>query len=293
MRERVAVLRDRVPCLVEVVVARRIAHRKAGVRAARDVADRADHPCGQHDGTRDRWQLVDDLLDGDDRSRRRPAPLPSARRACPRSARCRARSARWAWMMPTSGFMRRHGRQHLARERALDRLDRAGVLRQVGADVAAQDRRTAARRRRPRNGWPCRRGCAPRSPAGAASRSRRRRGTGAANRRRGCRPTRTSACATQPVPISWSYTMSGVMRTRCRSRRPWRMISCAGGVGDEVGEALERQRVAVVHVLGDGLDADAVVTHRGYHGGIWASTLIQTVLASVYSRIASKPISRP
>ena len=29
------------------------------------------------------------------------------------------------------------------------------------------------------------------------------------------------------------------------------MISCAGGVRDEVGEALERQRVAVVHVLGN------------------------------------------
>ena len=33
--------------------------------------------------------------------------------------------------------------------------------------------------------------------------------------------------------------------------------------------------------------------HRGYHAGICASTLTQTLLTWVYSRIASKPISRP
>ncbi len=33
--------------------------------------------------------------------------------------------------------------------------------------------------------------------------------------------------------------------------------------------------------------------HRGYHGGICASTLTQTDFTWVYSCIASKPISRP
>src|SRR5215469_11813776 len=33
------------------------------------------------------------------------------------------------------------------------------------------------------------------------------------------------------MPISWSYTRSGVMRIRCRLRRCWRMISCAAANG--------------------------------------------------------------
>ncbi len=65
----------------------------------------------------------------------------------------------------------------------------------------------------------------------------------------------------------------------------------SGRMRNEVGEAFERQRVAVVHVLGDGRFQRG--DHRAYHGGIWASTLIQMLLASVYSRIASNPISRP
>ena len=107
----------------------------------------------------------------------------------------------------------------------------------------------------------------------------------------------------QPAPISWSYTMSGVIRTSVRSLPALADDLVPGGVGDQVGEALERDRVAVVDELGDRVVAQSSSTdrsaarpfarHLGYHGGSCASTLIQTLLASVYSRIASKPISRP
>ena len=86
------------------------------------------------------------------------------------------------------------------------------------------------------------------------------------------------------------------MRTSVRSAPALPDDLVAGGVRDEVGEALEGDRVTVVDELGDGLAQRhdlRPLRHRGYQTGSCASTLIQTLLASVYSRIASKPISRP
>src|SRR5215211_6241507 len=48
LRERLAVTRDGVPLLVEVVVPRRVADGEAGVGAVGHVAHGLDHPRGQH-----------------------------------------------------------------------------------------------------------------------------------------------------------------------------------------------------------------------------------------------------
>ena len=60
-----------VPRLVELVVALAVAHGEARVGAAGHLAHRVDDPRRQHDRARQRRQLVDDLLDGDDRALRR------------------------------------------------------------------------------------------------------------------------------------------------------------------------------------------------------------------------------
>ena len=80
-----------------------------------------------------------------------------------------------------------------------------------------------------------------------------------ASRKRWSEPTpglppheNTSAFA-QPAPISWSNTRSGVMRTSVRSRRPWRISSCAAANGIRCGEALHGHDVPVADQLGDRL----------------------------------------
>ena len=52
------------------------------------------------------------------------------------------------------------------------------------------------------------------------------------------------------------------MRTSVRSRRPWRIELVSGRVRDQVGEALERDDVAVVDELGDRLGERDDLGHR-------------------------------
>ena len=83
----------------------------------------------------------------------------------PSSITLPARSAFSAWMIATSGRMRRHGGELLAGERTGDVLDARIDLRQVDADDSRGTPRRAAPPRPPRRHWPWRRGNAPRSRA--------------------------------------------------------------------------------------------------------------------------------
>ena len=100
--ELLAVLGDRVPVLVGGVVAVVVVLRVGRLGAAGHVRDAGHDPARQDDGVRLRLELVDDLLDRDERRAWRRARSPSARRPGPRAGRCRCRSACWAWMIPTS-----------------------------------------------------------------------------------------------------------------------------------------------------------------------------------------------
>ena len=147
--EPVPVPADRIPGLVEVVVAGGVAQRVRGMRSAGRRGHVADHPGGQHDRPRLGRQLLHDLLDGDDRPPGaehgfllHPGDPPQLDVPGP---------------VGTLGVddrhvrvQRGHGGQPLAGERAGDRPDgglpiEARQAFQAGAAVAAQDRERHSR----------------------------------------------------------------------------------------------------------------------------------------------------
>ena len=148
------------------------------------------------------------------------------------------------------GADRRHGRQPLAGERAVDERDRRRRARQVGAGVAAQHRERQPRRARRRRRSPCR--------------------------------VRVLVDLERPRPAVLDRVAQAVQRADARVAAPGedhlrraahadhlvvddvgrhadeRQVAAAladdlvaGGERDQVREALERDRVAVVHVFGD------------------------------------------
>ena len=206
--ESLPVAADRVPGHVEVVVPGRVAQRVGGVRRRRALPLRSPRPRRAA-----RWppaggQLVHDLLHGDDRPLRaehrlllHPGDSPQLDVPGPvGTLRVDDRHV---------GVQRGYRGQPLAGERAGDRPDsglavQAGQALQAGAAVAAQDRERQARRRRPRTGWPCPRGCVPPAASGpgqpfsTASRNRCSEPTP------GLPPQEKISLLAQPAPMSWS-----------------------------------------------------------------------------------------
>src|SRR5690625_4183518 len=100
------------------------------------VADVRERPGGQHYLAGDRWQLVDDLLDGDHRALGREYGLLLDTGDAPHAHVSGAVGAlgmddRHVWVEG------RHGGELLTGERAGDRLDRGGLLDQIRSPVAA------------------------------------------------------------------------------------------------------------------------------------------------------------
>ena len=198
-RKRVAFARDRVPFLVEGVVARVIALRIRREGAARHLDDMADGPVRQHHRVEAAVgrQLVDDLLDRHHRA------LGGQHRFLLHAEH--ALDHHIAGLVGALGMDHRHvrpvrrdRRQLLAGERAGHALDLGIHLRQVAADIAAENSAGQARRAR----------LVGIGHGGvrmlldlqlvAASRSRPRRGSDAASRRPDCRPRKKPACRRSP-----------------------------------------------------------------------------------------------
>ena len=286
-----AIDRDCIPRPVERVVARGVPLRKTRMCAARNLAHRTNDPRRQDHSARYRLELVDDFLDRDDRTPGREhcfflhaEQSPHLHVAVPVAALCVDDAHIWV----ECG----HGGERFARERAFDRRDRLGVLRKVGAHVTAQHAEWQAcspggiarghasvtvlfdlQRVRP-TVLDCVAETLQRTDAGIAapreSETRRTAGTDQlVVHHVGCHPNEVEVASTLTDDLVTS------------------------GVRNQVREPFHRHRVAVVHYFRDRLGEAAHLAHRGYQGGSCASTLIQMLFASVYSRIASKPISRP
>ena len=135
-----------------------------------------------------------------------------------------SRSACWAWMIPTSGLMAGTAvssspvNGHEIAEMVL-----VWSARLVPTYPRSTPKGSPAAPTRHRSA----------SPAWECSSNSRGRGYwfSTASRIRcndptpGLPPQEKISLPTQPAPMSWSYTISGVIRTRVKSRRPWRMIS--------------------------------------------------------------------
>ncbi len=145
--KRLAVARDRVPVLVELVRSWIVAVGVRRLGAAGGFAYGADHPGRDHAGVGTGLQLVDDLLDRDDR-------VPGREHGF----LLYANDALDQHIAVPVGFLgmhdrhirpdRRHRREFLAGERAVDELDLVVHLGQVRADIAAQDRQRQPSRAR-------------------------------------------------------------------------------------------------------------------------------------------------
>ena len=262
-RERVAVAADGVPGRVEVVRPRGVAERVRRVRASGHLADRADCParqttapgCGGSSSTISSTVTIE----------RAEASIVSFwTPMMPQSWTLPCRSARCAWMIPTSG--RSAGTAAaLAGERAPDRPDRACARREVGAAVAAQHAERQARRHRPPTRPAIPAWSAPRCRAAAASRARRRRGSDAASRRRGCRPTRRQACArAHPDQLVVDQVRRHANERQLASRLADQLVPRSER--DQVREALERDRVAVADERSDGLGEGRDLGHQPLPG---------------------------
>ena len=138
-QETIAFARDRIPALVEAVVARVMIVHVRRIRAARALRDGTHDPVRQHDAIHGGRQFVDDFLDRDDQGAGSERGL--ALGADDAVHRHVAAPVRALCMQDRDvGIERGHRRQSLARERALDAADARIDGRQVGAEVAAQRR---------------------------------------------------------------------------------------------------------------------------------------------------------
>ena len=132
-----------------------------------------------------------------------PARPPSARRRCPRPARCLSRSAFCAWMKVTSGRIAGTAASTSPVNGQVTDLMFGLTARQLGAAIAAEHGATAGRRRRPHRRWPlpawlCSSISSGRGqPFSMASRNAVQRG-----RRRDCRPRRRPSSSPRPCRSS-------------------------------------------------------------------------------------------
>ena len=212
-------------CRARSSPARRTGRRRRAPRPPRSTAQ-----VGRHDRARARVELVDDLLDRDQRARSAASTASFCTPVMPQSCTLPSRSACWAWTTPTSGRSAGTAVSTSPVNGQVIGLMLA-VSGQVGAGVAAQDRERQPGRARDVAVGHARRGCAPRARAGAASRARPRRGSGAASRRPGCRPRRRPACGRSRRRSAGRRRCRASSGPAVRSRRPWRMISCPAANG--------------------------------------------------------------
>ena len=201
--KRIAVARDRVPGLVEGIVALVVAVRIGRIarRPARTRSRRSSRPAGsRRSGCAARNRRRSPRPSRSSASP--PARLPSARPTMPSSSTLPARSALSAWMIGDVRPDRRHRGELFAGERAGDAPDVRVDLGQVGADVAAEDRERQPGRARLVGIGHRGVGVLLDRDLVAASRSHRRRGSGAASRRRDCHPMKIRPCRRSPCRSS-------------------------------------------------------------------------------------------
>ena len=287
--KRLAIARDRVPREVERVVAIVVAVRVRRMRASRHDARSRRPPttagsprCVPTPSNRPRPPRRS-------RAMRRAASTASfCTPMIPSTSTLPARSAFCACTIATSG---RSAGTHAS----VSPVNGHATNLMLGLTVARSDprsrerTRTACRWRRQRRHWPSPRGCAPRSPADAATPAPPRRAADAASRRRDCRPTRTPACGAQPASDHLVVQQVGRHADQRQIADPLSDDFVPGGERDQMREPFERHAIALVHHPGHRLAELEKFRHRVPSTGGACSPKRRTALSF---RISGRTSSR-